>query len=259
MVTSSAVVGSSAIEQLRLAGDRHRDHHALAHAARQLVRILAGAPRRGRDADGLEQVEDAEIRIDPRQAEMAAEHLGDLRAHPDQRIERRHRVLEDERDLLAADLAGHARSRPGEERLALPADVAARDAAGHVDQPHHRLGGDALARSRFADDGERLAAADGEIDAAKPADDAAPGVELNFEPLDLEERPVGGGVHAASRWTPARRSSRRRAAALARAKRFSRSCGSVVTRSQLAKRLMERTVIEMQRPGKVTSHHATKM
>ena len=27
-------------EQLRLAGERHRDHDALAHAARQLVRVL---------------------------------------------------------------------------------------------------------------------------------------------------------------------------------------------------------------------------
>jgi hypothetical protein len=37
-VTSSAVVGSSAISS-RLAGERHRDHDALAHAAGELVRI----------------------------------------------------------------------------------------------------------------------------------------------------------------------------------------------------------------------------
>ena len=28
-------------QQLRLAGERHRDHRALAHAARELVRIVA--------------------------------------------------------------------------------------------------------------------------------------------------------------------------------------------------------------------------
>ena len=33
-------------QQLRLARERHRDHHALAHAARQLVRVLLGAPLR---------------------------------------------------------------------------------------------------------------------------------------------------------------------------------------------------------------------
>ena len=44
MVTSRAVVGSSAISS-RLAGQRHGDHHALAHAAGQLVRIFASAAR----------------------------------------------------------------------------------------------------------------------------------------------------------------------------------------------------------------------
>ena len=38
-VTSSAVVGSSAIKQVRLVGERHRDHDALALAAGQLMRI----------------------------------------------------------------------------------------------------------------------------------------------------------------------------------------------------------------------------
>ena len=38
-------------EQLGIAGERHRDHHALAHAARQLVRVLLDPPLGGRDAD----------------------------------------------------------------------------------------------------------------------------------------------------------------------------------------------------------------
>ena len=38
MVTSSAVVGSSAISSCRIAGERHGDHDALAHAARDAVR-----------------------------------------------------------------------------------------------------------------------------------------------------------------------------------------------------------------------------
>jgi hypothetical protein len=36
IVTSSAVVGSSAISSFRRADERHRDHRALAHAARQV-------------------------------------------------------------------------------------------------------------------------------------------------------------------------------------------------------------------------------
>ena len=39
IVTSSAVVGSSAISSAGLARQRHRDHHSLAHAAGELVRI----------------------------------------------------------------------------------------------------------------------------------------------------------------------------------------------------------------------------
>ena len=46
-------------QQLRSAGDRHRDHDALAHAARELVRILLEALRRRRDADLLEQLDGA--------------------------------------------------------------------------------------------------------------------------------------------------------------------------------------------------------
>ena len=77
-VTSSAVVGSSAIKQVGLVGQRHRDHHALALAAGQLVRI-AREPRlrlRGcrpgsaassvRAARGLAgQAADASSRISP--------------------------------------------------------------------------------------------------------------------------------------------------------------------------------------------------
>ena len=36
-------------QEIRSAGERHGDHHALAHATRQLVRILGQAPLRGWD------------------------------------------------------------------------------------------------------------------------------------------------------------------------------------------------------------------
>ena len=44
-------------EQLRPARQRHRDHHALAHAAGELVRIAVGAAPRVGDADHLEHVD----------------------------------------------------------------------------------------------------------------------------------------------------------------------------------------------------------
>ncbi len=42
-------------QDLRVAGDGHRDHHALAHTAGELVRIVVDATFGGRDADELEQ------------------------------------------------------------------------------------------------------------------------------------------------------------------------------------------------------------
>ena len=47
IVTSSAVVGSSAMSSVGLVGDRHRDHRPLAHAAGELVRVLLAPAARG--------------------------------------------------------------------------------------------------------------------------------------------------------------------------------------------------------------------
>ena len=55
IVTSSAVVGSSAISRSGAAGERHGDHHALALAAGELVRIAARREARLRQADTVEQ------------------------------------------------------------------------------------------------------------------------------------------------------------------------------------------------------------
>ncbi len=41
-------------QQHRIAGQRHRDRHALAHSARELVRIFVDPPLRGRDVDVLQ-------------------------------------------------------------------------------------------------------------------------------------------------------------------------------------------------------------
>ena len=62
MVTSSAVVGSSAMMQLRIAGEPDRDHHPLAHAAGELMRILFQPRARVGDADQLQQLDRARAR-----------------------------------------------------------------------------------------------------------------------------------------------------------------------------------------------------
>jgi hypothetical protein len=55
--TSRAVVGSSAMISLGSAQSAKRDHHPLAHAARELVRIGAEALLRTRDADLAQELD----------------------------------------------------------------------------------------------------------------------------------------------------------------------------------------------------------
>ena len=56
VVTSSAVVGSSAISRCGRSGDGHGDDHALPLAARQLVRIAREGKASARQADAVERL-----------------------------------------------------------------------------------------------------------------------------------------------------------------------------------------------------------
>jgi hypothetical protein len=69
-------------QHLRVVDERHRDHHPLSHAARELVRVVVDSPLRIRDADQPEQLErplpgrllgDLTVRVD---------RLDELGAHP---------------------------------------------------------------------------------------------------------------------------------------------------------------------------------
>ena len=156
-VTSSAVVGSSAIRMSGLCSERHRDHRALAHAARVLVRIVAEALLRLRDADRGEQLDDALARLLLRDVVVCPDRLDDLVADPVHRVQAREGVLEDHRELLAADLPELVR-RKLEEVLALEEDLPGEICGLAVDEAERGQAGDALARAGLADDAERLAA-----------------------------------------------------------------------------------------------------
>ncbi len=122
-------------QQLRLVGERHRDHRALAHAAGELVRVFLHAPRRVGDADESEQLDRACSRLRLGDVLMHAHGLDQLRADLEERVQRGQRVLEDHRDVVAADRAHLDRRtasrglcpRTGSARTrALPARVSAR-------------------------------------------------------------------------------------------------------------------------------------
>ena len=104
--------------------------------------------------------------------------FADLVADGVDRIERRHRLLEDHGDFLGADarrvrrLSSGIRSRPCQQDLPLD------DAAGrHGDQLQDAHGGDGLAAAGLADDADGFAAADRDVDAVDGAHHAVVGAQ----------------------------------------------------------------------------------
>src|SRR5262249_14975929 len=117
-------------QELRLARDRHRDHHALLLAAGKLERIGLEPRLWLRDAYFREQLDGAAAQRAAGEPEMLAQHLADLEADREDRVERRHRLLEDHADLLAAH-ALHLIA-PYREEVAAAIENAARGCDGRV-------------------------------------------------------------------------------------------------------------------------------
>ena len=110
-------------EDVGLVGERHRDHHALALAARELVRIGAEPAHGLGQADEMQKLDGAALRLARPQALVQKKRLGDLLLDRVQRIERGHRLLEHHGDAIAADLAQH-RLRRADQLLAVERDAA---------------------------------------------------------------------------------------------------------------------------------------
>ena len=150
-------------QKLRIAGQRQRDHHALAHAARQFERIGMIALAGTGDLDLLQRLDRLLAAVARGRLHVLAQHVLDLVADLADRIERCARILEDHRDFAAAQVAHLVFGRAldvdaGEHHRAFG------DLAGAVENPHHRVGGHRFAGAGFADDAERLALGDGDID-----------------------------------------------------------------------------------------------
>ncbi len=175
-------------EELRLAGERDRDHRALAHAAGKLVRIVRRAApprrecRRGREA----RRRAAPARL-PARVPYARRALSSIcSADRQDGIERRHRLLEDHRDLGAAD-GSQARGR-----CAQRSSPRQRRGHGHA---RWRAGCGRSARSvtllpgsRLADETQDLARPHVEIDAIDGPQRAARGLEGDVRSLHAKER-----------------------------------------------------------------------
>ena len=191
MVTSSAVVGSSAMSR--------RGLHAMAIAIMTRWFMppeswcgIVGQPARGRgDADLLQQLHRARARRLAVEREMQAQRLLELEADGEARIEAGGRLLEDHRDVAAEHLAPGA---VGQREQVLPAErePLRPHASRERDEAHQRQHGHALARAGLADDAEHLALAKRQAHAVDRAQGAALRREVDVEVLDLEQRHAGG-------------------------------------------------------------------
>ena len=151
-------------KKIRLAGERHRDHDALAHAAGEPVRIVVEAPLGRRYVHPTQHLDRSLPRGRARQRPVAQYAFGDLFANGERRIERSHRLLEDHRQTITSKLA-HLGRRNLREIDTLEAYLSADSPRGRGDEAHDRQRGHALAAAGFADDGERAAGVEREADA----------------------------------------------------------------------------------------------
>jgi hypothetical protein len=180
-------------QQARLVDQRHGDHRPLAHAAGELVRVVVQPPARVGDADHVEHLRRALAALLLARAVVGAVGLHQLLAHGVVRMHRRQRVLEDHRDVVAAQrpqaLVAH-----GEDVVAVEADLAAQRRVARAGQAHHREARDALPGARFAHDAQRPALLDAERHAVDGVHDPVLGRELDPQVVDLEQ-----GAHAVTR------------------------------------------------------------
>ena len=142
---------------------------------------------RPRDLDGFQRFDRFLAAIGRGGLNVLAQHVLDLVADLADRIERCARILEDHRDFAAAQVAHLVFGRAldvdaGEHHRAFG------DFSGAVENPHHGIGCHRFARTGLADDPERFAFGDGNVDVLHRLDDATPCGELNREVVDVEQR-----------------------------------------------------------------------
>ena len=104
-VTSSAVVGSSRIRSDGLRHQRHGDDDALLLAAGELVRVAVEDARRVGQAHRLDHAQRLGAGLGRAGALVDHRHFHELAVDLHRRVQARHRLLVDHRDLRAADLA----------------------------------------------------------------------------------------------------------------------------------------------------------
>ena len=183
----------------RLVGDqqhwrarqRHGDHGALPHATRKLMRVRIGNALRVGHTDLVEDVNRAPTRLFFILGLMQQDSLFDLHANGEHRIERGHRLLEDHRDVVAANgthLIAVLVQAQNIDRFIFVSILFEEDLAAFVfangrGELHDSQASLALAAARLADDAQHLAAWDVETNAVERPHRANGGVEVHLQIL----------------------------------------------------------------------------
>ena len=117
---------------------------------------------------------------------MLPQHLADLAADRERRVERGHRLLEDDRDLPTPDAPKRGRGRGQQVH---PVEACrpghGRGVGQEAEDRHHRHG---LATTRLADDAEHFACAELEAEPVDRMHGSVVGVETHRQVADVEER-----------------------------------------------------------------------
>jgi hypothetical protein len=151
--------------------------------------------RRVGEADPAQHVDHRLVPLALAQRLVQRERLADLVADGVQRRERRHRLLENDRDAPAADVlhraprgveAGDVDFGSGKLGIA-EHDLARLDARDARQDAHDRLRHHRLARARFAHQRDRAPGRDAERDAVDRLDGAGVDIEVNLEIPDGEQ------------------------------------------------------------------------
>ncbi len=143
------------------------------------MRILARASARLGDADEAEHLDHALLDALAAESLMQPQGLGDLPADGEDRIEARHRLLEDHADIVAADFAHGALAEL--EQIAALKTYRAPDLPGRLwHQPQNGVGCNRLSATALADDRHGLAGLDREGDAIDRAVDPVRRAEVGL-------------------------------------------------------------------------------
>ena len=172
-------------QQGRIARERHRNHHALTHAARHLMRVIGDAPPRFGDADQLEHRDRDLHRLFAVLVLVQRDRLGDLITDGVDRVEAGHRFLENHRDVIAPNFAHLGLREFGDVSsltvLAFEGDFALDNfARRRGNQTHDREARDGLTRPRLTDHRQRLALLDVESHTIDGLDHTLVGVKIGF-------------------------------------------------------------------------------